>query len=147
MKKTVCILLSVLMLLAALPLAGHAAEIVDSGACGAEGDGSNLTWTLDDAGTLTISGTGKMEEYNTWDNPAPWGTSVKKAVMQSGVTRIGGEAFFVRGSGCAFVIFPDKKADEKAKIFCFGILKNILPFKQSRRPFDTWHIDTQFFMC
>ena len=30
--------------------------IVDSGNCGANGD--NITWTLDDAGTLTISGEG-----------------------------------------------------------------------------------------
>ena len=35
--------------------------IVDSGNCGANGD--NITWTLDDAGTLTISGEGEMAEY------------------------------------------------------------------------------------
>ena len=33
-------------------------SIVDSGTCG-----DNLTWTLDDAGTLTISGTGKMTSH------------------------------------------------------------------------------------
>lgn len=32
-----------------------------SGTCGKNGD--NLTWTLDDEGTLTISGLGEMEDF------------------------------------------------------------------------------------
>jgi len=38
-----------------------------SGKCGA-----NLTWTLDDEGTLTISGTGKMDSYR-WLSDASLG--------------------------------------------------------------------------
>ena len=34
------------------------ADEVDSGTCG-----ENVTWSLDDNGTLTISGTGEMEAY------------------------------------------------------------------------------------
>lgn len=53
--------------LAAVLLSGAAlaadVDIVDSGTCGAEGDGSNLKWTLDSEGTLTISGQGKMADY------------------------------------------------------------------------------------
>jgi outer membrane protease len=37
-------------------------KILSFGKCG-----ENLTWTLDDAGTLTISGTGKMTNYE-WAN-------------------------------------------------------------------------------
>ena len=33
-----------------------AATIVDSGYCGGEGDGTNLSWTLNSEGTLTING-------------------------------------------------------------------------------------------
>ena len=44
-----------------MPLAANAA-VVDSGTCGAEG--ANVTWTLDDNGTLTISGEGNMEDYH-----------------------------------------------------------------------------------
>ena len=49
-----------LLLLATVP--AKAADIVASGYCGGEGDGTNLTWTLDSEGTLIISGTGKMKD-------------------------------------------------------------------------------------
>lgn len=46
----------------------ESAQTVDSsdGTCG-----DNLTWTLDDAGTLTISGTGAMTNYSS-SSKAPW---------------------------------------------------------------------------
>lgn len=34
--------------------------------------GKNLTWTLDDNGTLTISGTGDMKDYGWIFGKAPW---------------------------------------------------------------------------
>ena len=43
--------------------------IVDSGNCGANGD--NITWTLDDAGTLTISGEGEMGKFQ-YSGDYPW---------------------------------------------------------------------------
>ena len=45
----------------------HAEEttIIASGECGDQGD--NVTWTLDSAGKLVISGTGRMD-----DEGAPW---------------------------------------------------------------------------
>ena len=36
--------------------------LMSSGTCGAEGDGSNLTWTLDSDGVLTISGSGAISD-------------------------------------------------------------------------------------
>ena len=61
------------------------AETVTSGTCG-----DNLTWTLDDNGTLTISGTGDM-----WGDSSNWNNnnSIKAVVIQSGVTSIGYRAF------------------------------------------------------
>ena len=56
-----------------------------SGTCG-----SKLTWTLNTEGTLTISGKGRM--YN-WSDGGPWGTDIKKVIIQSGVTSIGEHAF------------------------------------------------------
>ena len=56
----------------------------------------NLTWTLDADGTLTISGTGAMKDYNAADNlsPAYMNSNVKKVVIEDGVTSIGELAFF-----------------------------------------------------
>ena len=55
-----------LCMLAALTAEIFAADIVASGYCGGEGDGKNLSWTLDSAGTLTISGTGAMKNHFFW---------------------------------------------------------------------------------
>lgn len=60
-----------------------------SGTCG-----DNLTWTLDDSGTLTISGMGAMADYNV--NNQPWAnqrSSINKVVIGDKVTSIGKNAF------------------------------------------------------
>ena len=56
MKKKLLSILLVLSLMLALVPAAFAVEPA-SGTCGAEGDGSNVTWTLDASGTLTFTGT------------------------------------------------------------------------------------------
>ena len=55
----------------------------------------NLIWKLDADGTLTISGTGAMKDYNDIDNlsPAYCNSKVKKVVIEDGVTSIGDSAF------------------------------------------------------
>ena len=60
--------------------------------------GDNLTWTLDAEGTLTISGTGYMDDYD--EDPAPWKnhqTEIKKIILEDGVKDIGDDAFY----GCS----------------------------------------------
>lgn len=78
-----------------------------SGTCGAEGDGSNLTWTLDtETGVLKIEGKGAMVDYvyNNWNgsnNYAPWynyRSSIKTAKIGDGVTSIGDSVFFSCGN-------------------------------------------------
>ncbi len=63
-----------------------------SGECG-----ENLTWTLDDTGTLTISGTGDMFDYtgSFYEDVAynPWRKRPKKVIINEGVTSIGVYAF------------------------------------------------------
>lgn len=75
-----------------LPLQVEAAEAT-SGTCG-----DNLTWTLDADGTLTINGTGNMNDYtSTYSrSPAPWYSqraSIKKLSISYSVTSIGNYAF------------------------------------------------------
>ncbi len=62
----------------------------DSGSCG-----ENVTYTyVSSTGTLTISGTGAMKDYNDYDytSQAPW-YYIKKVVINNGVTSIGSRAF------------------------------------------------------
>jgi hypothetical protein len=57
--------------------------------------GSNLTWKYSN-GVLTISGTGKMDDYDE-DSVAPWSAKrgeIKKVTVANGVTYIGSEAFW-----------------------------------------------------
>ena len=86
MKRFLGTLLCLCMLLTLLPVNALAAETLSSGSCG-----SNLTWELDSDGTLTISGTGEMDFYNT-----PWESNrseIKKVILKNGVTSIGDYAF------------------------------------------------------
>ncbi len=63
----------------------------DSGSCG-----ENVTYSfVESTGTLTISGTGYMEDF-TSSSKVPWNayrSSIKKVVINNGVTSIGNEAF------------------------------------------------------
>ena len=66
---------------------------VDAGTCGAAG--SNLTWTMNDHGTLTISGIGDMADYTDGDAPwiAQYCETIQYVVIEPGVTGIGKKAF------------------------------------------------------
>ena len=60
-----------------------------SGTCG-----DNLQWKLTDEGVLTITGTGKMKDWDYF-NDSPWheNESVKQVIIGDGVTTIGDWAF------------------------------------------------------
>ena len=90
MKKKLLVLLAVICLVALLvPMAVSADEVVDSGTCG-----DNVNWVLTSDGTLTISGTGDMDDYSS--SGSPWysySSSIVTVVMDEGVTSIGDYAF------------------------------------------------------
>ena len=63
-----------------------------SGTCG-----DNLTWTLDDEGTLTISGTGAMWDFKKISDTPTWydeRKSINNVIISDGVTSIGNFAFY-----------------------------------------------------
>jgi len=67
-------------------------DVVASGTCG-----DNLTWTLDEEGILTISGTGYMESF--YLSVAPWydfKESISTVIIDENIESIGDNAF----SGC-----------------------------------------------
>lgn len=91
-------------------------EAIAAGKCG-----DNLTWSLSDDGTLTISGTGDMYNYNDVApyNISPWyhdltssnsggysGVSIKNVTIREGVTSIGNNAFLGCGK-ISNIEFPD----------------------------------------
>ncbi|MBQ6165154.1 MAG: leucine-rich repeat protein [Clostridia bacterium] len=67
--------------------AAFAADVVDSGECG-----SFMTWTLDAAGTLTVSGTGDMEASSRWTQEHR--LDIKKVIIEKGVESIASHAFY-----------------------------------------------------
>ena len=89
MKRILSMLLVLSMVLGmALPVC--AAETVDSGTCG-----ENLTWTLDDEGTLTISGTGEMEGFPSWGS---YDEDIKSVVINAGATSVCLQQFIQRNN-------------------------------------------------
>ena len=99
-KRLLACLLTLVMLLALLPATALAADPTTSSSCG-----ENLTWTLtkNEDGTtytLTISGTGEMEDYTV--GGAPWHVAlgvpanrkqITEIVLPNGLTHIGNNAF------------------------------------------------------
>ena len=64
MRKRVCLLVMLLALvIMGFSMDVEAAGIIGRGYCGGEGDGKNLTWTLDSDGVLVIEGQGKMKDW------------------------------------------------------------------------------------
>ena len=85
-----CILFSIVPTLGTASAAEE--NIIASGTCG-----ENLTWVLDNEGTLTISGTGDMDSWNGSDATAPWNAyteQISSVIVEAGVTSVGDYAFF-----------------------------------------------------
>lgn len=94
---------------------------------------TNLTWTLDDSGTLTISGNGDMLhegwgtiEKNTWANKR---YLIHKGIIESGVTSIGDFAFNGEYGNLQEIQIADgvKKIGWRAFQYCGNLKKIELP--------------------
>lgn len=103
-KRFVSLLLAISMILSLMPVSAVTAfaegknggEV--SGYCGADNDGKNLKWTLDNNGVLTISGSGAMKDYWFSDYYRPYWYQYKKdeiksVVFDGDITHIGDWAF------------------------------------------------------
>ena len=83
------------------PAMGHDFQNGVCTRCGEKEDvqnscGENLTWTLSDNGLLTISGNGKMDNYDS-AKKTPWhdcADQIKEIIIEKGVTSIGNFAFY-----------------------------------------------------
>lgn len=86
MKKILSTVVFIIILFCSL-----VASAASSGTCGV-----SLKWTIDNSGTLTISGKGDMDSWSYYTN-APWYESadaIRKVVVEDEVTSIGSYAFY-----------------------------------------------------
>lgn len=91
---------------------GIPATTVASGSCG-----SNVKWTLDSAGMLTISGTGEMGYYN--QEKRPWYSlcaNIKSVVVEEGVTELVHSAF-MGCTGLTSVTVPNGLKEISSRMF------------------------------
>ena len=96
-------------------------KILTSGSCGADAQ-----WKLNTGGTLTISGSGKMEDlYGETFVPSYYQSKVKKVVIQNGITRIGGAAFFEL-SNLKEVVIPESVTEIGYQAFAFCGMSDIV---------------------
>lgn len=90
MKKSLLVLLSIIVLLSSFAINGAASSTayIASGTCG-----KYMNWTLDTEGTFIIGGNSDMSAFS---GPYPWtdyNDSIKKIILQDGVTGINSSAF------------------------------------------------------
>ena len=106
-------------------------NIIASGNCGKDGD--NVTWTLDENELLTISGTGKIRDYNEI-NPSWWYYNtklkyyIKHVVIEPNITHIGDGAFIGLNHLTSATI-PDSVTDIGEWSFsgCTSLISIIIP--------------------
>ncbi len=102
-------------------------DIIASGECGKDGD--NLTWTLTEDGTLTISGEGAIGNYGY--KTTPWYTyreQITAVVIENGTTNISSYAFY----GCSSltnITLPNSVTTigNYAFIFCLSLTSMEIP--------------------
>lgn len=109
-------------------ITANAAEVA-SGNCGKstnEGGEESVKWSLDDDGTLTISGKGDMEDYIGVKPWVDYSAQIKTVVIEDGVTSIGNESFYHYQDALTSVTIPPsvKRIGDNAFYRC----KNLTSF-------------------
>lgn len=132
-KRIVSLLLALLMAALLVPVQALAATVA-SGSCGDKG--SNVRWSLDTNGVLTISGTGRMADYagtDTWNSifigtTAPWKdqrSQIRSLVVKSGVEYIGSCAFYECENLSGDIRLPEGVVAIGARAFISSGIENV----------------------
>lgn len=129
-KRIISLLLALVLAATLLPVQVWGAAVVDSGYCGGEGDGTNLTWSLDSDGLLTISGEGKMTDFSGFRKVAWYSyyNSISAVHISEGVTSISSYAF-ENCSKLTDIVIPESvnTIGEEAFAYCVNLASITLP--------------------
>lgn len=89
--------------------------------------GDSITWTLDDSGNLTLSGSGEMWNNDYGDSPFK-DYEIRKATVKYGITSIG-ESAFLGCRGMTELTLPNSVTSIGGNAFegCSGLTELILP--------------------
>ncbi|MED9970071.1 MAG: leucine-rich repeat domain-containing protein [Ruminococcus sp.] len=142
LTKTLAVLLSAMLLFTAVPFAASAAATAEQQVGAKSGTTGDCTWTLDNNGTLTISGNGAMEDYAYEEVPhggendvieftiptLPWERGIKCVIIEDGVTSIGALAFHCCDE-LTSVTIPDSVTSIGSEAFsgCTGLRSITMP--------------------
>ncbi len=130
MKKLVSVLLLFSLLAGALSFGGFSASAEEA----TSGTWGQLTWVLDENGTLTISGEGEMKDipvYPDHDLEPRWdSTKVKTIIVEEGITSVG-DGIFKSHQFLTNVILPDSvtRIGKEAFFNCVWLKEIVLPDK------------------
>ena len=129
------------LLLSAMMLSMSLSLFAQSGTCG-----DNLTWTLS-SGTLTISGTGPMTDFNFFPHTplrpnTPWYyylSSIKTVIIEDGVTSIGYLAF-EDCTGLTSITIPNSVTSigYRAFYYCTGLTSVTIPSSVTSIGYDAF---------
>ena len=124
MKRRIFVVLMALIMVmqcvAGISVHADAAEILASGSCG-----EDLHWTVDDAGTLTFSGTGEVIQDESW---WLWGWNAQKVILEPGISGIGYQGL-AGLEGLTEITLPDtlRNIGERAFAHCENLKSITIP--------------------
>ena len=102
------------------------------GYCGAEGDGTGVQWTIDtDAGSLIITGNGKMKEYSRFYD-VPWGdykSVINNIYISEGIESISEHTYIYQCD--IYIENPDMLITAPGFVYTFGRGSRIHGYKGS----------------
>ncbi len=128
-KMFFCVLISAFCLISGLLCINNESTLLFPMAFAAESGswGDNLTWNLDDEGTLSVSGTGAMAG-STSENPFPWTeykNLINKVIIEDGVTSIASDAFYRCEAITALTLSKDIEIINSYSFYYCSSLENI----------------------
>ena len=105
-------------------------------------DNSNIKWSFDSkTGTLTISGTGEMDDYNEHDIKAPWkkyNNYMTNIIIENGITSIGNYAFWCSETFNITIPNSVKNIGKGAFAYCKNLTNVTIPNGVTSINYDTF---------